>query len=92
MQSIFEYTLTNWGVEQFHLYRKRLNRVLEAIAEDPMLIGSKERDDLLEGCRFYRVEHHYIVYRIGSTCIEVGRVLHEKMNFGKKISGETIFR
>lgn len=92
MQSIFEYTLTNWGVEQFHLYRKRLNRALEAIAEDPMLIGSKERDDLLEGCRFYRVEHHYIVYRIGSNGIEVGRVLHEKMNFEKQISGETIFR
>ena len=92
MQGIFEYTLTTWGVEQFHVYRRKLSRALEAIADDPMLLGSKDRSDLFEGCRFYRVEPHYVVYRQGRNCVEVGRVLHERMNFEMQVPDEGVFR
>ncbi len=60
----------------------------EAVAADPMLAGSKARDDLLPGCRFFRVEHHYLVYRCGPHGIEVGRILHERMNFEVRVADE----
>jgi len=46
-----------------------------------MLPGSKARGDFLPSCRFCRVEHHDIVCRRGEHGIEVGRILHERMNF-----------
>ncbi|MDA7511165.1 type II toxin-antitoxin system RelE/ParE family toxin [Verrucomicrobia bacterium] len=88
--SIYEYTLTTWGVEQFHVYRKHLENALSTIATDPMLRGSKARDDILRGCRFLQVEHHYIVYRLGKYSVEVGRILHERMHF-EQLVGEDAF-
>ena len=55
-----------------------------------MRLGSKARDDLLEGCRFYCVQHHYIAYRIRDGRVEVGRVLHGAMNFEDHLS-EDVF-
>lgn len=87
LEGIFEYTLARWGEEQFERYRRASTKALEAVAADPMLPGSKARDDLLPGCRFYRVEHHYLVYRSGEHGIEVGRILHERMDFELRVGG-----
>ena len=89
LESIFEYTLVQWGEEQFERYRRSLTRALEAVGEDPMLPGSRAREDLMPGCRFYRVEHHYIAYRKGKGVVEVGRILHERMNFELHVSDES---
>jgi toxin ParE1/3/4 len=85
--SIYEYTLTTWGVEQFRVYRKYIEHALSRIEADPMLRGSRGRDDILKGCRFYRVEHHYIVYRVGNNRVEVGRILHERMHVEQQVVG-----
>lgn len=86
LEEIFEYTLLNWGEEQFERYRRAITKALDSVAADPMLPGSKARDDLLPGCRFFRVEHHYIVYRYREGRVEVGRILHERMNFEIQIA------
>jgi plasmid stabilization system protein ParE len=52
LEGIFEYTLLTWGEEQFERYRRAITRALEAVAADPMLAGSKARDDLLPGVGF----------------------------------------
>jgi toxin ParE1/3/4 len=88
LEGIFEYTLLAWGEEQFERYRRAITRALEAVGADPMLVGSTARDDLLPGCRFFRVEHHYLVYRCGPRGVEVGRVLHERMNFEMRVAEE----
>jgi toxin ParE1/3/4 len=87
LEDVFDYTLTTWGFEQFERYRKRLNQALDKIAQEPEVVGSRSRDDLFPGCRVFRVEHHYLVYRKGPKAIEVGRVLHERMNFEVQTSG-----
>lgn len=81
LEDIFDYTLSTWGLEQFLRYRDQLNTALEKIAGDPNTVGSRPREDLFPGCRVFRVEHHYLVYRKGARGIEVGRVLHERMDF-----------
>lgn len=88
LEGIFEYTLLTWGEEQFERYRGAITIALESLAKNPSARGSKARDDLMTGCRFFRVEHHYIVYRIGTDGIEVGRILHEQMNFERQVGGD----
>jgi toxin ParE1/3/4 len=85
LEGIFEYTLLTWGEEQFDRYRRALSLALDSLAKNPLARGSKARDDLMEGCRFFRVEHHYIVYRVAKGGIEVGRILHERMNFERQV-------
>jgi toxin ParE1/3/4 len=89
LEAIFEYTLLTWGEEQFERYRKAMTLALESLAKNPLVRGSKARDDLMKGCRFFRVEHHYIVYRVGTDRIEVGRILHERMNFELRIGRDS---
>ncbi|MCW1883478.1 type II toxin-antitoxin system RelE/ParE family toxin [Luteolibacter flavescens] len=88
LEGILEYTLANWGEEQFDRYRKAMTLALESLARTPLARGSKARDDLMQGCRFFRVEHHYIVYRSSPHGIEVGRILHERMNFELQVEGD----
>lgn len=90
LDGIYEYTFDEWGADQLHIYRSHINKALNEISHDPMRTRSKERDDLVEGCRSYRVEHHYIFYRVRSGRVEVGRVLHGSMNFEEHVS-EDVF-
>ena len=89
LEVIFEYTLQTWGEEQFDRYRRALTLALESLAKNPLARGSKARDDLMTGCRFFRVEHHYIVYRRAKDGIEVGRILHERMNFERQLEDDS---
>lgn len=88
LEGIYEYSLTNWGVDQFLIYRGGIENGLKAVAANPILPGSKARDDLLEAVRLYRVEHHCIAYRVRSRRVEVGRILHESMHFDAQVSDE----
>jgi plasmid stabilization system protein ParE len=89
LEGILEYTLLTWGEEQFDRYRRDLTLALESLAKNPLARGSKARDDLMTGCRFFRVEHHYIVYRASRRGIEVGRILHERMNFERQVGDDS---
>jgi len=86
--SIYEYTITTWGVDQFHLYRQQIESAIQAIVANPLLPRSKERNDLLTGIRLFRVEHHYIAYRVRTDVVEIGRVLHESMHFETQVSDD----
>lgn len=85
--SILAYTYEKWGIEQQGKYAKLLEGARDEIREEPFLLGSKEREDLAPGCRLYRVERHYIVYRVKDDVIEIARVLHESMDFHLQIKG-----
>jgi len=88
LESIYEYTITTWGVEQFQKYRQQIESAIQAIVENPFLPRSKERNDLLNGIRLFRVEHHYIAYRVRKEVIEIGRVLHESMHFEAQVMND----
>ncbi len=79
--SIFAYTIEKWDSDQALKYKQQLEKAQEEIRQDPFLTGSKASDDLAEGCRLYRAEHHYFAYRFKNDTIEIARVLHENMDF-----------
>ena len=86
--SIYEYTITTWGVDQFQKYRQQIESAIQTIADNPSLPRSKERNDLLTGIRLFLVEHHYIAYRVRTDVVEIGRVLHESMHFEAQVSDD----
>jgi toxin ParE1/3/4 len=86
LDGIYDYTFDEWGVDQVRVYHSHVEKALEEVTQDPIRLGSKARDDLVNGCRSYRVEHHYLFYRIRGDRVEVGRVLHEAMNFEEHLS------
>ncbi len=88
--SIFHYTIETWSPEQVPVYLSLLNSARDRIAADPFTAGSKSREDLAEGCRTYRVEKHYFIYRTKNDTVEIGRILHQAMDFESPVE-EQVF-
>jgi len=88
LESIYLYTVKNHGLEQLDVYANKIDLAIHEITQDPLRSGSKARNDLVNGCRFYRVGHHYLAYRVKKDCVEIGRILHASMNFEDHVSDE----
>ena len=87
---ILSYTFDSWGEEQMREYESQLEHGRITIRQDPYLMGSKSRDDLISGCRSFRVNHHYFFYRVNEkeNIIEIARILHEQMDFKLQVREE----
>lgn len=78
----FVYGLEEWGYEQAVKYKNELEKGRERICEDPFVAGSKKQDELVSGCRSYRVNNYYYFYKVSENGeILIARVLHESMSF-----------
>jgi toxin ParE1/3/4 len=86
--SIFLYTIEKWGEEQVPVYLGQLDDAFALLAENPLLIRSKSREDLATCCRLLKVGLHVIVYRTEESYIAIARILHESMDFGQHVGEE----
>jgi len=79
----FIYGIETWGEEQALKYKIELEKGRDRIRENPYLVNSKSRDELIEGCRSYRVKHYYFFYKVNGAdeTILFARVIRETMNF-----------
>ena len=78
LKSIGRFTLKYWGREQCEIYLSKLDESFHILAEQPH-IGTA-RDDIRKDYRVYHVGRHLIFYRQKSTCIEIIRILHDRMD------------
>jgi toxin ParE1/3/4 len=85
LEHIYTYTLDTWGKRQLVAYEGLMGTALDAIADNPNLIGHKERFDLADECYLYHVGHHIIAYRQKNWTIEIIRVLHERMDISAQL-------
>lgn len=67
-------------------YMALLMEALEKIDKDPELPGFRSAEQYYEGGKRYRVERHYIYYRVSTDFIEVVRILPERMDQGQQLS------
>ena len=74
LESIWKYTLGEWGLEQADL----LTATFQALAESPKLAPTCEH--IRQGYRRRNVERHMIYFRIMDYGIAIIRVLHERMD------------
>jgi len=84
--SILKYTKKVWGSEQGFIYLGLLGRGREKIVANPFLPGRKSREDLAAGCRSFRCGKHIFFYRLRDNTVEIARILHESMDFGRHVA------
>ena len=73
---IFDYTFTEFGIEQAEKYTLEFEIVFEELVRYPEL-GVK-RDEIKIGLRSILKESHIIFYRILSDRIRIVRILHQR--------------
>ncbi len=83
--NIIDYTLDNWGYHQAEKYNHSFDDAFEAITENPFTSLSKDRTDLIPRMRSLKVEKHYLFYLVSETEVQVFRILHGSMDFGKHL-------
>lgn len=78
LESIFEYTIRQWGIEQANRYTDLLTAAFEELSQSPSAAPTCEH--IRSGYRRRSVERHVIYFRITDYGIAVIRILHEKMD------------
>jgi len=82
MCSIGQYTQRKWGRQQRNLYLSQLDQTFHTLAKNPAI--GRSCDDIRQGYRVYNAGKHLIFYRqYNSDCIQIVRILHERMNVEK---------
>jgi toxin ParE1/3/4 len=77
IKKIWHYTYKNWGEQQADTYTFSLGQAINEIPENPEIGSSIEH--VRKGFRLYHFKHHFVIYRMSSTVIDIVRVLGENM-------------
>lgn len=88
-EDILSQTLQRWGERQHDRYAALLNDALLALCDNPAL-GNRSRQ-LPARYRMLHVGRHLIVYRFTDNVIYVVRLLHERMDIRRHVTGEETF-
>jgi toxin ParE1/3/4 len=104
IEAILEWTHENFGPQIVENYAKLIETAISAVAENPDCPGSTERSEIAENCRTYHLFHarkkagargnriskprHFLLYRVRDGIVEIGRVLHDSMDFEEHIPVE----
>lgn len=95
--NILKWTAENFGAQQSRVYRDTLVQAIGELANGPDVVGSKARDEIMQGLRTLHVARrgrrgsHLLMYRVTTPrMIEIVRILHDRMDFPRHISGEDI--
>jgi len=79
LKSIAAYTQRKWGKEQRRLYTRQFDDAFHLLSDTPAL--GNECDFIKQGYRKFAIASHVIFYRgVGSSEIEVVRILHKRMD------------
>lgn len=75
LESIWDYTVAEWNVEQAERYLGQLFSCFDDLAANPAL--GRQRDELLPGMRSFPQGKHIIFYEVGSQIIEIIAIVHQ---------------
>ncbi len=78
LQSIADYTIEKFGVNQAWRYRDSLFRTFESLTEHPEM--GRDYSHVKEGCRRQEHESHLIYYKITDSGILVLRLPHQSQD------------
>jgi toxin ParE1/3/4 len=78
LESIFDYTVTQWGLPQAIRYTEALEAACAASAQAPL--QSQDCATIRQGYRRRNVEQHVLYFRQTAYGIAVIRILHQRMD------------
>lgn len=79
--NIWDYTLSQWGVEHAEKYVRELWSSMEHAANNP--IKSIDIGDVRREYKKSKSGSHVIFFKVTGTGIDVVRILHQKMDFDR---------
>lgn len=77
LKNIWLYSYENFGADQADKYFDDLESAMKTIRGNPMI--GVACDYIREGYRQFKVNEHYIFYRITKKTVHIVRVLHDSM-------------
>lgn len=78
LESIWLYTVEQWGIKQADNYLEALIQCFEWLAESPSL--GKARDDVKQGYFCFPVGRHLVFYIIVNDKVEIIGIPHQSMD------------
>jgi toxin ParE1/3/4 len=86
LESIWLYTLEQWGVDQANTYLEAIIKRFDWLGENPQL--GKNRDDIKRGYYCFPEGMHLVFYKIEKDQIEIIGVPHQSMDIVEYITGD----
>ena len=84
LSKIWEYTFEAWSEKQADLYYEMLISNCKHVADNPNL--GKSYNEIAQNLLGIKTNRHIIFYRtIAESCVEITRILHERMDLKKRI-------
>lgn len=86
--SIWDYSVSTWGVEQAVSYIRDIENACNKLASGLMV--SRDAANVRAGYRKARVSHHFLYFVVAADGdIEIIRILHERMDVDSKFGIDT---
>jgi toxin ParE1/3/4 len=83
IDEIYDFTAEAWGVVQAESYIATLRQRCEALARGE--VAGRDASQIRLGYRRLTAGSHAIFYRTTGDAIEIIRILHARMNFGRHL-------
>ena len=83
IDAIADQTIARWGKRQARTYVSALRADIESLGVSPERYQRHDGNSL--GLRCMRSGHHLLFYWVGSTSVEIVRVLHERMDVDERL-------
>ncbi|MFT5113452.1 MAG: toxin ParE1/3/4 [Parasphingorhabdus sp.] len=78
LESVWKYTVKNWGIDQAHAYFDGLVDIFELLSENPLMC--RERKEFTPPVYIHHHARHLVVFILSESGIDIVRVLHESMD------------
>ena len=78
LESVWQYSAENWGVDQAHAYLDGLVNIFQLLSENPRMC--RERIEFTPPVYIHHHAHHLVVFILSEIGINIVRVLHESMD------------
>lgn len=83
LDDIWEFTEATWNADQAEKYLRDIGQAFNTIAADPR--RGQDAGDIRAGYRKYATGSHVIFYRVVDDRVDVVRILHARMDFGRHL-------
>jgi toxin ParE1/3/4 len=83
VDEIWAHTVKHWGIDQAEVYIRQIGRHIEMVAEKPMI--GRACPEVRAGYYKYPSGSDLLFYRLVEGGVDVVRILHERMDFGRHL-------
>ena len=83
LDEIWTYTVKRWGTDQAKFYIRQIGPNIETVAAQPTI--GRACPEVRAGYYKYPSGAHFLSYRLIDGGIDVVRILHERMDFGRHL-------